>query len=384
MPKYALEFLGMEVEVTDIYANTLQQKLNKKYWRVEHDASVETDVFYVQTERGVEGGLAIANLPPLLAARLPHVSTTLGAEIVLTPPYPFEEGLASIMEAVEMLTYQLQSLGEPSFGTRNSIHYHISMPFSLKVMKTILKLGAWLEDVFYYIGGQGYTFRGMLANNSAYCRPITSYGPPCIRDYNTKRFAQVFTVSDLLKSQTSREFWTRFGNANTEGTIERYHPARYTWLNLYSLLTHGTLEFRPFNITLNPFNIFAEICLCKAFCDTIMQFAWSKGKNLKDLPENSIYAERNKNEVIQTLIEFQELADSEYLTTDVINTLISIITKTPDIILSKRLIRSHVTDRAFTRQISYAELPYRVELWADTEVDPAVIQDIHTLRGERR
>lgn len=383
MPRYGLDYLGMEVEVCNIPQHILGQTIDRALWRIEHDASVESDSIYIQTNQNNNGLMAL-HLPIVLARNFQTLNSTVGGEIVLAPPYPFEEGVTNLLESFKRLTYKLQELGEPERGTRNSIHYHISMPYSLKVLKTILKLGGWLEDVFYYIGGQGYTFRGELANNSAYCRPITKCGPPCTREYSSRQYVQVFTIDDLLRSSNSKDFWYRFGNSSIENNVERYHPARYTWLNLYSLLAHGTLEFRAFNFTLNPFFMFAEASLCKAFCDTVMHFSWSKENKIKDLTINSIYDKRNKGDIIETLLSFCELADSEYLSQPIIDTLVHIIEMTPKISLQEGLVRTHLTERVFSRVLDYSNLPYSVETYHDTVVDEVIVQDIHTLRGERR
>ena len=56
----------------------------------------------------------------------------------------------------------------------------------------------FMEDVFYYIGGQGYEYRGAVVNESQYCRPITEWGPQCVEVGSSGKFAQLYHVDTKI------------------------------------------------------------------------------------------------------------------------------------------------------------------------------------------
>jgi hypothetical protein len=145
------------------------------------------------------------------------------------------------------------------------------------------------------------------------------------------------------------------------------------WLNLYSLLLHGTLEFRIFNKTLCAPFLLAEIELCQKFCDLCC------GGSLGELSENSIFSNRSKEEMLITLREFATMSG---LSSSSFEILSSIITKTPSMIFPQEYIWSHIirtSDRNYWEDHRNYDPPHIV---ANEIKNPEVV-DIHMLRGER-
>jgi hypothetical protein len=285
---------------------------------------------------------------------------------------PLDSETEPIESIVRNLFQKLLECGEEPRSFRCGYHIHVGMPTNLRILKNILRLGAYLEDIFFYIGGQGYAFRGDKINSSAYCRAITEWGPPAVR-HDGRHAVQIFKLEDLLVAKTTREFWYRFGElSNKSSNSERYVPHRYMWLNVYSLLLHGTLEFRVFNKTLSAKQFLAEIELCQKFCDMCLRNSY------KDLPVHSIYHMRSKEEMIQTLEMFATESD---LTVDSLEVLINIIKGTEEIHLPEKYMWSHIS-RGDDRTYWNGSSEYSPEHIEYDDVASIEVVDIHRLRGE--
>lgn len=364
-----IDVVGLEIESETPLEGVVSRRINSNYWKLEHDASIQSDTFVTPN------GLKLSSVPDALKRNMAFNNGLLGAEIVLSPPYNTEQGdNCGLLEKIEEITNVLMSLGEGEDNLRSGIHFHISMPNSLSLAKYILRLGAHLEDSFFLLGGQGRLFRGAVKNESQYCRPITKWGPQCVITSSDK-ITQVFDLDCLLEAKNSTDFWWRYGNL-TMGDVPRYHPARYTWLNLYSLWAHGSLEFRCFNTTLDPYKIYSELMFCKAFC----QFAISQvyGSENKVFDGNSIYNQRSKNDILDTFQEFCWMANVPPNQTKLLG---DIITKSPQFVLPQRYVYSHLLGKMrFTFDFSNCE---GIKYIDPSEVTHVNVDDIHARHGER-
>lgn len=350
---------GIELEI-QVLSETDAGRLirnNLSEFSITHDASVQSDIY-------ICNNFKLLQKPP---SYLSYECYTAGAEII-SIPLEFNE---NSKELIKRLTYILEVKGEPSESYRESLHIHIDTSYNLDILKNMVYLGRFLEDVFYYIGGQGYTHRGMKVNEFLYCRPITGCGPT-VTDSNCGN-VQVFTCEDLLKATTVSRFFNRLGGASNM-SISHMHPARYFYLNLYSLLAHKTLEFRVFNKTLNPAFIWAEVMFCRAFVKHAIRKALDDTL-LEDLPVNSIFDKRNRIDVLNTLYEFSEWAKVK---PGVVEVLATIISTTPEIIVPDRLLRSHTNVHPM-----YDEGDYNPNKVSSYNISSVTVDDIHSRRGER-
>ena len=300
------ETIGFELECENISSRRVNSLPNG--FRTTADASVERD------------SLMINGIPVTLHGEskvLKFSSGVLGTEIVSSVIDTNTNYLGTLKE----LCSTLLSLGESEQSKRAGLHVHISFINNLRILKSALEVGAWLEDVFFLLGGLGYEFRG-VDNDATYCRPITAFGPPIVED-NEEYLYPCFILDEVLASNNMDDFRTRLGDLrNLHGN--RYIPIRYMWLNFYNIYSSQcTIEFRTWNKTLDPTAMYMAIEVCKAFA----QFAISRayGKCLP-LPVNSIYDRRSKGEIIETFLDFAIKAD---LSSYVLTTAMDLLEKTP-------------------------------------------------------
>ena len=300
------ETIGFELECENIYSRRLGKLPNG--FRSTGDASVESDA------------LMIKGIPVVLhgeSKALKFSAGVLGTEIISSVIDTNKNYLGVLKE----LCNTLRSLGESEQSKRAGMHVHISFINNLRILKSALEVGAWLEDVFFLLGGLGYEFRG-IENDSTYCRPITAFGPPVVEDGDDYLYP-CFVLDEVLASNTMDEFRTRLGDLrNLHGN--RYIPIRYMWLNFYNIYSSQcTIEFRTWNKTLDPMAMYMAIEVSKAFA----QFAISRayGKSLP-LPVNSIYDRRSKGEIIETFLSF---ATEIGLSSHVVSIAMDLLEKTP-------------------------------------------------------
>jgi hypothetical protein len=193
---------------------------------------------------------------------------------------------------------------------------------------------AWTESLLFHLGGMGYKFRG-ADNNSAYCRPLTLYGPPIVSTNIGN--VQMTNIEALLEAPTLKSFWNRFGGINILSLPKRYTPQRYMAVNLASIFFHKTLEFRMFNTTLNKDYILAIANLCKE----LTLFTMSNSKFPDE--ENSVYSvcdRRVNHNILTKICELIELDN----TTEA--TLREIIERSPVPKLDGVYVLSHLEDRS--------------------------------------
>jgi hypothetical protein len=368
--------VGLEYEVETLEQHDMMSRLNSSIFKQTHDASIESDASY-------RSGIYVKAPRELFVGR--GMGTTIGTEII---SIPFDTEGQDMLPHLKNLTQILMEMGEPEKSFRAGIHIHVNMSYNLRILKSMIRLGANMEDVFFYIGTQGYMFRGMKVNDNAYCRPITKFGPQCVRTGNGNY--QVFNIKDLLEAKTVQEFWWRYGSLSVTtdnnmpgGGWGRYVPQRYTWLNLYSLLLHSTVEFRVFNKTMSPFKINAEIKLCQKFCEFAIRNGFSELKDLGFLGPHSIYDNRPRGEIVETFDKFAEMVE---LDTDSYQILRNTILSAPEVHFPEQYIWSHLepSRSGWWGQRDYGETRYAPpHISSDLIITPNVI-DIHTIRGERR
>ena len=362
---------GIEIE-TDVITKSQLKYFQKRetIWRYQHDASCETD------KHVIDLGMVTGKDSEIPLARKKNI--VVGAELVSDI---FNSDDENFFQDISAICRQLEILGEPRESKRSGIHYHISLPDSgLRILKGLMRLGRYFEPLFFYAGGMGYAFRGEF-NDSIYCRPITKDGPPYVPIRDGNYYAPCFKISDLLKSKTTKEFWVKFGDIQNHDY--RYNPTRYMWLNLFPLYQGesykgGTIEFRVFNKTLNPFFIFSTFFLCRKFVELALTTGFKDLKELNLLKENSIY-DTSKNSALDLLDIFAEVTG---LDTNFYNTISRMIKMTPEISLEKGKVLTHLLHR--TRRNYWNDSSYRGEVNIVTKDDcrkPTYV-DIHVLRGE--
>lgn len=309
------ESVGIEIEVEEIsprfFNGRFRDERQEIFFSTTSDASCETERFEFNN-------LPVYNLSGLEIPNIQLNRNVFGAEFVSS----IIDTERDYLPALKYITKQLFSLGESPKGYRAGFHVHVNTPSNLRILKSILRLGRNLEQVFFLLGGMGYDFRGKK-NDSIYCRPITKKGPLCVQT-GFGRFVQVFNISDLLATTTTDEFLLKYGNLNALNG--HYLPVRYHWLNLVNLFGRGSLEFRVFNKTLNPTYIYAVVEFCKAFSQYAIQSSFSSLKDDGLLKENSVFdvREDSRDYIIKTFLKFAERSTMKQDVVDIILDILSL------------------------------------------------------------
>ena len=366
------ETCGIEFETENISSFEISGSNVCEIFHATHDASIETDKAKI--------GPLTVDLKTLkenkILSLLNYNNFVIGTELV--------SGIlnskgGNFLDCIKELTGFLSEYGEELTGKRSGIHFHFSLPYpNLRILKSILRLGKYLEALFFTVGGMGYEFRG-LENDFIYCRPITKTGPVCVPSGRTPGYVQCYNIYDVLKSETVAEFWERYGDLNNHRG--RYNPIRYSWLNLYPLFPSGdykgTLEFRVFNKTLNPKFIYASAMLCRAFVNYAVKSSYNSLQENDLLHENSIYNDQlTKQTIINHLINFAQLSDLEE---DVVEILLRIIELSKIPIAEKKYVHTHIR-----RDLNnyWGNSNYRPEVINSNLIFRPKYEDIHVLRGE--
>ena len=361
MPRPALfsigESIGIEFE-TDVVLPQEVRALSS-IASPTHDASIESDAILDSRTGFIVRNMSSRN------RRVDGSRVTIGTEIVSSP---VDTEIDDPEKMVWAITKWLSEYGEPATSTRSGIHIHVGLgSTNLDMLKSALLWGRRLEALFFSLAGNGYAFRG-ATNDSAYCRPITRCGPPCIR-YGGG-YARIFDIDHMLKAKNSREFWYMYGGT-TQSNVQRYVPHRYTWLNLYSLPAHGTLEFRTWNKTLNASQIVAEIALCKKFTSAVIKSIPTDGQEHSafDIPILGLSG----------IVDDLNYIVSEWgLSDKTANVLAKILETTPPCVLNEGNILSHIN---YSNPWVDGNMPSYNPVEVD-DVRRASITTIHTLRGE--
>lgn len=318
---YRLDTVGMEFETTSrLHNDFYRDELFSKYFRNTHDASIESQIILLKN-----------NIYMLDSEEAPSIFSglergTAGVELV-SIPLNFEE----MTGAVSLLTKKLFKFGAKDEEERAGIHIHCAYPISHKILVNTVRLGLSFESLFFHLGGMGYNFRG-ATNNSIFCRPLSSFGPPIVKNRYSD-WIQLLDIEHLLNSKDITSFWRAFGGIDVNNPPNRYHPSRYFFLNLFSAFLHSTLEFRIFNTTLNSDYILACMRFCQEFTNLALQ-----SKNPFDFV-SSVY---------EPIMSPQELLDKFCMHTNIEpewqKILFTMLEKTPKIELPSKYIMTHLRD----------------------------------------
>jgi hypothetical protein len=331
-----VDTVGIEFETEYISPDYIGgfRKGNTGGWHHTHDASIESPRYSIDNKRFIIENSKWLNY-------FPYNNITLGSEIVSGI---LDTGSEEFFPNLKNLLLYIQEGGESPNSYRAGIHVHVTMSTpNLKILRNLLRLGAFFEPLFFNIGGMGYNFRGIY-NDSIYCRPITS---PCWIRYG-ERFAKVFKLEDLIvtSKSTTEEFWKIYGDISNHDT--RYNPVRYHWLNLFPMYPsrngnyRGTVEFRVFNKTLNPYYLYAIVKMCQYFAKLSMLMSLQIIREEKINKINSIVESHSSDDLLELLAIFRSLTEADSF---VIKEVESILRATPIVKLSDKKILSHLYGR---------------------------------------
>jgi len=367
--------VGIELEIENISQNNLGNL--PREFRVHRDASCESDAYF---SNGIEINTKDSTESLINLLRLSK--SVSGCELVTAGT--LDTSNLEYLYVLKNLTNMLISSGETPKSYRAGFHVHINLSYNLRILKSILRLARHLEQVLYLLGGMGYDYRG-FKNDSTYCRPMTKFGPVCV-PVGRGGYSQAFSISELLKCKTTEEFKYKYGDIkHLSGS--HYIPIRYHGINLLPLFTQGSLEFRMFNKSLNPYFLMAIIEFCKSFSEYAVLSSFDSLKEENLLKENSIFdlkGEDDKQKIIETFDHFLEL--SSLKDEQIIDILYEILHTSfvESIILPKKYIFSHLI---FHRQGNRCPTHWQGSRYVANEISENKIQqpkfeDIHVLRED--
>jgi hypothetical protein len=288
---------GIELEV-----ERLELTPNERYSISELGYTVVSDAS-VECERPGFSDMLVVTTNPTFGEL---TTKSVGCEIV-SRPFNTENPIY-----IELITKLCKILRRESFvlpSLRSSLHVHCSykQDFMTKDLQNILRWGRALEGAIFRISSFLGKHRGE-DNDYNYCRPITRKGPQVVNV--DSGYAQVFDIEDVLAvdPDTSPElFWSTFGDCVTQRD-NKYHPIRYSWLNVFSVIAHNTIELRSFNQTLNAIDILASIGLTQAFTNACLNIPFED----TGLPiEDSIFEPSGSNQVLEYILgRYEPLSDA--------------------------------------------------------------------------
>lgn len=368
--------VGIELEVENVKQSDVNFTPN--LFRIHRDASCESDG-YSSNQFNID----IENSCSELVEKLHLSRQTLGCEFVTSSV--LDTSTKDYLYTLKALTNFLLSKGENPKSYRAGFHVHINLSYNLRILKSVLRLSRHLEQVLYLLGGMGYDYRG-FKNDSTYCRPITKFGPVCVPT-GSGEFSQVFTLTELLKCKNTAEFKVKYGDiANLRES--HYIPIRYHGINLLPLFTQGSLEFRMFNKSLNPYFLMAIIEFCKAFAEFAVHSSFDSLKEENLLKENSVFdleGEINRPKIIETFTHFLEL--SNLRDEQVIEILYDILYKSSvdSLVLPNEYIFSHLMSHRQGNRCPthWRNSSYTANKIPRDEIHVPRFEDIHVLRENR-
>lgn len=350
-----IESIGIEFETDYINRNRVSRGFND--FNTEHDASIESYAYY-------HSGELYKN-----RAKSNDESTVIGCEFkskVFT--FNYKEDLYG---SICTLLSELEELGDSYKSMRSGVHVHVCMPYNIHILKSSLRSAAHLEQVFFYLGGMGYTNRG-VENGFSFCRPITKYGPILVPAFNGE-LCQCFNLDDLYDAKTVAEFFNRYGYIDFKNPPSKYNPVRYHWITLYPLLTYGTVEYRIFNKTYNPVYLYTIVKFCQQVANSCLT------NKFMQLEENSIYNAHSIDSVIDTMKSF--IYKYELCLDDKdVRVLVEIIKNTPMINLKPQYCTSHLAARNDMRLVFNSEY-HTPFIPKSSDIITPKVTTIHTLNN---
>lgn len=184
---------------------------------------------------------------------------------------------------------------------RCAFHVHVGMPRNLSMQKNSLSLGLWLDDVLFKIGCVEREFRGNK-NNFIYCRPIKHSQ---VAKADDGYFYKTLNYSGALEAETMIDFWGCFGISN-ERDQGKYHPSRYTGVNVFAGYLHKTIELRHFGQTFDPVLAMAITSLTQLFAEVSIK---ANFKDVKSLPHANIEKNSPIKYYVNKLMDFIDLSE---------------------------------------------------------------------------
>jgi hypothetical protein len=218
-------------------------------------------------ERAVINGMGVEAEPDL--QRYLNYKQT-GGELV-SPVFSLTSNTRKMVNDVERIIDLLDKSGEYiSDLTSFHVHVYLGQLPPVRKFKSLLEICRRIEAPMFKLSvAELREHRGVTHNDYQYCRPIMGVGPQFVVD-DFDEWRQCFDLDALLgNAKSSLEIMQGWGRADRQP--RKWVPARYYWVNPCPLVRQGTIEFRPFNQTMDARNILAWVWLCAAIVRTALE-----------------------------------------------------------------------------------------------------------------
>jgi len=300
--KAILDTVGFEIESIGLTRNEMSAILDTlpssvySMLHLDRDASVEFNA------RSIGGTSLAVSTHTTEYNRLPITgrSSTYGYELISSPV-----SISTAENILWNLLPKLQSGGDFTHE-RAAFHVHVGFGCSIKILKRAMMLGLKVDPLLFRIAGMGRKFRGE-SNHSIYARPLSN--GPSVYHSSSSTYYRMLDPQKAIASSTIREFFNCYAISVDNSSPVRYHPARYFAWNLYSLLLHGTIEFRHFNQTLSPTLAISVVKFCRALAELIMYYDESLLDAIPDMSVFEKYSDDDYIRVLDTLIAHMKMND---------------------------------------------------------------------------
>lgn len=245
--------VGVEIEFHHARLGSIVHADLPSGWTAVRDGSCTTEQFRV-------GNIEVEDLPRNLYELGENVQ--VGGELVsppfnrdLQPDRPFEDTIRVLR--------LLHDGGEHKVGTTTSVHVHVNVGKPpIYMVRNLLMWWERLEAVIYRLAVAEHDIhRGTVHGDYMYCRPLSGQGPQVVQDgKGDYRFC--FDLEKVKGAKDWFEAIKAFGRADHQPT--KWMPFRYYGLNLGTIYSKGTVEFRIFNQTLRAEYVKAWVELSQA------------------------------------------------------------------------------------------------------------------------
>jgi hypothetical protein len=279
-PIKVLDWLGIELETSILSREELSKLLQigigknlKEFVQdIHRDASTESPMYEfsgLRLLRSPNEGDVISFMGDTLYGH----SSVVGGEIV-SQPLTEEEKNVFLHRIIPLI-----SNNGVSADPRSALHFHVGFPYYHENMVKALMVARVVDPVLFRIAGMGGFYRGEI-NSSIFARPVGS--PPAVKDMDNRWWKM--NPLRAVSSTNLADFWKMYAGISDLERPDRSFPIRYSSVNLFSVLAHGTLEYRHFNSTNIP--VFASNVggLCMLITKLIDRLSIPEINNLPVLP----------------------------------------------------------------------------------------------------
>lgn len=406
-----LDTVGLEAESIflnkEIVQNVLTERLdsifpNRRVLTVGRDASAEIMIESIRIGTGGYLNFSSHTKAFSILSGAGRNPVTIGYEFWTNPL-----SIRDMEKLIFPTMFTLVGMGD-SVSERAASHIHVGFAHNLRLMKRLLRICLAIDPVLFRLGGMGGIFRGWK-NNAAYARPLmnsvavriskqpTQNTPsftlvidqdgiarrrrvPVVQEQEVvstnSPYVRIINPMEALQAKDTAEFWASFGVS--EGNMTKYHPSRYTGINFYAILAHGTIEFRHLNASLDPQLVLAIIKFLRAMVEVSTICNKEEIMSFEILPSNEQISVGDAMEIITKIINLCRKHDVENLpTAHEMDIIVSTLELSTFISVPEIPVLSHVQDFFLSPKISLAGKLESVE-----EVLEANQVDIHNIRNK--